>query len=1190
MAFLRRRASLRRIVPTLICLAWSLLAAGLPAQQVRPGPPATSLPAANPSPTLPAATNASAPASPPAENAADEDGPAPAQALPSVDEIQKWLADLERLVPDEAQRSKVAENLQKALSASNALQQQQAEVQSYAAKIENYPNELQEYKDKLAGLPPKSPEINEDKSLAELEQELTNKEQELEQHRGKLSESNSQPKDRSDWLASVPKLTTDTQQEKERVQQQLDKLSPSDINDMLANSERVYLSYQKEALKKTLDALEKKREYYNKSSDLVQVRRDYRAKAVAQDEKFVAALRDVVNQQRRAEANQQASAAESAAAIQRPEAIAKLADNNAALAKAQAEIVEKIKEVTDQLSQTEHQLESIRAGLKTSRERVGAAGLTEASGQQLRNQQETLPDTQEIARDMAQQASEQADAMYLKYKLFDQRNEVIDTDLETRIDRVLEQLPPGKRESSKQEVRNLLESERKILESSITNYETYIANLQKLSSKEDELINTTEAYREFIAEHVLWIRSCSTPRPADVQPTLGALRWSLAPDHWWDALMALANRTRSAPLVAVLFAVVVCASLFFHHRLRVRLREIGEKSAKRTCTDFWSSCQALWITMVLALPWPLLMWFLGWWMDSPLNESEFVRALSVSLQVSAQCYLLFEVLRQLCRSQGLADAHFAWPQSCLVQVRRNVRWLIVACLPLVVWLTGLEVQNVEKLWSSTLGRICFVVVMALLGWACYRVLMVSSSPFRVHLLSKARREEFSFHALYPPLVTAVPILLVLLAVVGYYYTAQQLAVRLVQSAALVLALLIVGGLTKRWILLNRRRLAREQARQKRAAAAAAAAAAQTVDGETPVVQPAEFGEIVVEDTVDLVALGEQTSKLIVTILTLIGFFTAWFIWQDMLPALARVDQWPVVPGNDPAKTLNWGQLLQFCIVSVVAYIAVANVPALLEFAVLQHLPMDSGARYAVTSLCRYALAAVGIGMAYNSLDFDSTIIPWLVATMGVGLGFGLQEIFANFVSGVILLFERPIRVGDIVTIGDTTGQVNRIRMRATTVIDWDRKEYIVPNKDLITGQILNWTLTDQTSRVIINVGVAYGSDTERACELLREVAKENPIVLSEPEPLISFEGFGDSTLNLVMRAYLPNLENRLKTIHDLHTQINKRFNDAGIEIAFPQTDLHIRTVPPEWLKQPPTGNRTDGANGKSTKSDLSTTK
>jgi potassium efflux system protein len=181
------------------------------------------------------------------------------------------------------------------------------------------------------------------------------------------------------------------------------------------------------------------------------------------------------------------------------------------------------------------------------------------------------------------------------------------------------------------------------------------------------------------------------------------------------------------------------------------------------------------------------------------------------------------------------------------------------------------------------------------------------------------------------------------------------------------------------------------------------------------------------------------------------------------------------------------------------------------------------------------------------------------------LGFGLQEIFANFVSGLILLFERPIRIGDVITLEDVTGTVTRIQIRATTITDWDRKELVVPNKDLITGRLLNWTLGDRVNRLVINVGVAYGSDTRQVHELLLQIADQHPDVLEDPAPLVTFEAFGDSTLNFVLRCYLSSLGDRLPTLHDLNSAIHEQFATAGIEIAFPQRDLHIRSyipVPP----------------------------
>jgi len=292
---------------------------------------------------------------------------------------------------------------------------------------------------------------------------------------------------------------------------------------------------------------------------------------------------------------------------------------------------------------------------------------------------------------------------------------------------------------------------------------------------------------------------------------------------------------------------------------------------------------------------------------------------------------------------------------------------------------------------------------------------------------------------------------------------------------MVLVLMIAGGMLRRWVLLNRRKLAREQAMKRRAQAQAAAAEGDEVASITESI----------DDTVDLTALSEATRKLLSMLLLVTGVIGTIFIWQDVFPALSWLDK-NALPwiSDDTESPTTWGSVLRSLLALVITYVAVRDLPSLLELFVLQHLPIDQGARYAISTLARYTLLALGIVTAAGLLGITGTSISWLVAAMGVGLGFGLQEIFANFVSGIILLFERPIRVGDIITLGEKTGVVNRIRMRATTIVDWDRKEYVVPNKDLVTERLLNWTLSDQTNRIVIEVGVAYGTDTDRALRVV----------------------------------------------------------------------------------------------------------
>ncbi len=230
---------------------------------------------------------------------------------------------------------------------------------------------------------------------------------------------------------------------------------------------------------------------------------------------------------------------------------------------------------------------------------------------------------------------------------------------------------------------------------------------------------------------------------------------------------------------------------------------------------------------------------------------------------------------------------------------------------------------------------------------------------------------------------------------------------------------------------------------------------------------------------------------------------------------------------------------------------------------LEHLPFDRSLRYALKSLISYAIVLVGLILAFRALSITWSSVQWLATALTFGLAFGMQEIFANFVAGIILMFERPIRIGDWITVDEFTGCVTRIRTRATTIVNWDRKEYVIPNKDLITSRVINWTLTDAINRVVITVGIAYGSDVEKAKAILYEICGNHPKIIKDPPTTVVFDSFGDSSLNIVVRTFLGEIDSRLVVIDQLHSQINASFKKAGIEISFPQRDLHLRSASPE---------------------------
>lgn len=272
---------------------------------------------------------------------------------------------------------------------------------------------------------------------------------------------------------------------------------------------------------------------------------------------------------------------------------------------------------------------------------------------------------------------------------------------------------------------------------------------------------------------------------------------------------------------------------------------------------------------------------------------------------------------------------------------------------------------------------------------------------------------------------------------------------------------------------------------------------------------------------------------------------------------------PVTPaalreGPQEDRWITVGDLLAAAAVLLVTWIAVRNLPGLLEIALWQRLPLDRGVRYAMSTLTRYAIVLCGLMLGLSTVGIRWQNVQWLVAAMTVGLAFGLQEIFANFVSGLILLFERPIRPGDIVTVGSVSGMVNRIRIRSTTITDWDCKELIVPNKEFITGQVVNWTLSNPTQRLVLHVGVAYGTDPKRVAELLTSVARSHPRVLHEPPPSVVFMGFGESSLDFEVRVFLAGPEQIMEVRHDLNVAINAALSEAGIDIPFPQRVVHLR--------------------------------
>ena len=332
--------------------------------------------------------------------------------------------------------------------------------------------------------------------------------------------------------------------------------------------------------------------------------------------------------------------------------------------------------------------------------------------------------------------------------------------------------------------------------------------------------------------------------------------------------------------------------------------------------------------------------------------------------------------------------------------------------------------------------------------------------------------------------TALPIALFVAVCFGYYYTALKLTDRLIYTLYLLLFWLVIEAAFVRGLSVAARRLAYQRALTKRAAAK------EGLDGEV----------ITEEPTLDIEQVNQQSLRLIR--LALLGGFIAglYWVWADLISVFAYLNNFVLyeyTSGTGAAASMvpiSLGDLLGALVIVGITFALAGNLPGLLEVLVLSRLNLAQGSAYATTTLLSYTIVGIGIVSTLSTLGVSWDKLQWLVAALSVGLGFGMQEIFANFISGLIILFERPMRIGDLVTIGTVTGTVKRIHIRATHIIDSDRKEVIVPNKTFVTSQLINWTLTDTVTRIVLTFKVNRGADLEKVRTLLLQAAQELSLI------------------------------------------------------------------------------------------------
>jgi len=1098
-----------------------------------------------------------APAPAPSATALD---PAERPAL-SIDLLESRIAATESAGDlDEGLRSRLIEHYRKAVSELKARDGFDEQAGVYMQATATAPEKAVEIRQQAsaaaeapaAELPPPETEIT------ALELQLAKAQADAAAVAAKLREIEREIENAAQQPTTARKRITEAKAELDRLDAELALAAPEGEAPALTSARRLALEARRQALRAEILMLDQQLLSHAARVDLLKARQE---KAGVDLRRLTAAARqleDHLNQRRREQAERTRAAAEEAERRARGKhpLVLELAQSNAALSAELTALTEELNRIAGQQDRIEQQARAILDDFRSARQRVELAGLTQALGQVLIEQRNKLP-SQRLYREESKARERAIIEASLREIRFAEEQRAL-RDPAAFVDGLArDRIDPRELEPIRGDLLELARQRQALLDQAISIDATYLRTLSELDHAARELIKVVTEYDDFLAERLLWVRSAP---PVDIHTVIGlprALVWLIDPANWIDVTQALLYELPRSPLFWLQIALV--AGLFFKERaLRRRIRATDEHLRRVRTDSIVYTLEATFLTLILAASWPLLMAVVGAQLQQSPQSTTFARAAGGALLDLALALYFLRVFRLLCLSGGVADRHFRWSGEVLAGLRRAFDWLIAIGIPLGL-LANLVYGVRDPAYTASLGRLSVIALMLVLAAFYAQVLHPRRGALRNLLAEHPKGWLNRLRRLWYPLAVGVPLAYAVITALGYLYTSETLLRTLMSSTYLVLGLIVVHQIILRWVILSRRRLALQAALERRAARAAGE--------ERPEQETASLLQVD-EPVVDLSALDEQTRRLVHTLLFFTGILGLVLIWAHVLPAFGvfeRVVLWHytgVVDGTEAIVPVTLADIGLVLLVGAIGLVAARNLPALLEIVLLQRTELSAGGRYTAKTLSGYLIVAVAALTIFGTLGLSWGQIQWLVAALGVGIGFGLQEIVANFISGLIILFERPVRVGDIVTVGDTTGVVTKIQIRATTIRNWDRQELLVPNKEFITGRLLNWTLSDRVNRIAITVGVDYGADVGLALKLLAEAAKEHERVLDDPPPVVAFEAFGDNSLALVLRCFLDSLDFRMATITELHLAVYEKLQAAGISIAFPQRDVHLSTVQP----------------------------
>ena len=799
--------------------------------------------------------------------------------------------------------------------------------------------------------------------------------------------------------------------------------------------------------------------------------------------------------------------------------------------------------VTQQNLETKQQLDNVTQSDQALDEQINVLRGSLLLSKILYQQKQALPRLQKMDKNLA---DEIADIRLYQFEINQQR-ELISNPI-AYVDNLLstqpaDQVTPQLRKT----LLELVNTRSDLLDRLNRELSSLLSESINLQLNQKQLLSTAQGLRATLEEQMFWIPS---NKPLDLDWLESAprhLKQQLVTLPWGSSVTELAEGLIQRPLLFLPFVLVMIALLWKRRYLYNKLNDIHKDIGHFKRDSQWHTPLAILINILLAMPVSLALALCGYALQTDARGMN--ANTGAALMQMAEAWLVFYTAYRILAPGGVAELHFRWEKPLVAFLQNWIRRLGLVVLALVAVVAFAE-QQPAALADDVLGILVVLTCYATMAWLLCRLILNDQTEKKAYRVRKLLGFAFAL----------LPLALFVAVCFGYYYTALKLSDRLINTLYLLMLWLVVEATFVRGLSVAARRLAYQRALAKRQAAKEAG------EGNDAIVE---------EPTLDIEQVNQQSLRLIRLALLAAFIGVLYWVWADLISVFSYLDNITLYEytsgtgANMSMVPISIGDVLGALIIVGISIALARNLPGLLEVLVLSRLDLAQGSAYATTTLLTYVIIGVGFVATLSTLGVSWDKLQWLVAALSVGLGFGMQEIFANFISGIMILFERPVRIGDTITIGNLSGTVSKIRIRATTITDFDRKDIIVPNKTFITGQLINWSLTDTITRVTLKLGVDYGSDLDLVKSLLLKAAQENPRVLKEPEPHVYFLSFGQSTLDHELRMHVRDLGDRNPVIDEVNRFINREFKKHHINISFQQMEVYLKNTSNQEYKLVP---------------------